>query len=141
MECELFYAEPLIELDIQDIIKTTLELSPKRIITINSVVAAATHNQMFVVRNEGERIIAVTTLVPIFLAGKEYGSVQDVSVCKKYRGRGIGKILMKKVVWYAKESGMSLLDLTTRSTDGAAVRLYEGIGFKKRDTNVYRLTF
>jgi ribosomal protein S18 acetylase RimI-like enzyme len=38
----------------------------------------------------------------------------------------------------AKEAGAKTVDLTSRPSREAANRLYQRVGFERRDTNVYR---
>lgn len=67
------------------------------------------------------------------------GTVEDVIVREKYRGRGYGAKLMKEVIEFAKKRGMAYIDLTSRPERVAANKLYQKMGWKRRETNVYRL--
>jgi len=67
-----------------------------------------------------------------------YGIVDDVVVDENHRGKGLGKMLTEAMINKAKELGMKHIDLTSRPHRIAAHKLYEKMGFAKRDTNVYR---
>lgn len=64
--------------------------------------------------------------------------VESVVVDETFRGRGIGEALSRRSVEHAQELGAKSIDLTSRPSREAANRLYQKIGFEKRETNVYR---
>ena len=55
------------------------------------------------------------------------------------RGSGIGRALTLDAVERARTEGAKSIGLTSRPTREAANRLYAGLGFELRETNVYRL--
>ena len=61
--------------------------------------------------------------------------IDDVVVDERYRARGIGEALNQ-----ARALGAKSVDLTSRPSREAAHRLYQRIGFQKRETNSYRFT-
>lgn len=66
-------------------------------------------------------------------APKTY-EVLKMAVTEKFQSRGVGKLLMNKVVDYAKSKKATALQLgTSRKLEGA-MRLYESFGFKVADT-------
>jgi len=67
--------------------------------------------------------------------------LDDLIVDPQYRGKGVGKALMSYAVDFAKEKGAAYADFTARPIREESNKLYEKLGFKKRDTNVYRLIF
>ena len=67
--------------------------------------------------------------------------IEDVVVDEALRGRGIGEALSREALKVARENGARTVDLTSRPSREAANRLYQRIGFKLRDTNVYRYSF
>jgi ribosomal protein S18 acetylase RimI-like enzyme len=64
--------------------------------------------------------------------------IEDVVVGPEHRRRGIGTALTQAALAYAKERGARTVDLTSRPSREAANRLYRGLGFTRRETNVYR---
>lgn len=86
-----------------------------------------------------KKIIAVATLYELHQMGKKSGYVEDVVVDEAYRGQGLGALLMRALIATAKKKKLSHLNLTSRSSRVAANKLYQKLGFEKRDTNVYRL--
>ena len=67
------------------------------------------------------------------------GTIEDVVVDEAYRGKGIGRNLTAMLVEAAKKKGVHHVEFTSRSERKAAIAMYESFGFKKRETNCYRL--
>ncbi len=65
--------------------------------------------------------------------------IEDVVVDERARGRGVGEALNRHALGLAAARGARTVDLTSRPTREAANRLYQRLGFAKRDTNVYRV--
>jgi ribosomal protein S18 acetylase RimI-like enzyme len=64
--------------------------------------------------------------------------IEDVVVDSAARGKGVGETLNRFALEEARRRGATTVDLTSRPTREAANRLYQRLGFVKRDTNVYR---
>jgi len=60
-----------------------------------------------------------------------------MAVTKKFQGRGIGKMLMQKIIDRAQELGGSELHLQTNARLKAANQLYQRFGFKKTKENPF----
>lgn len=65
--------------------------------------------------------------------------IEDVVVDKDYQGRGYGKLLINKLLEIAKNENIKRIDLTSKPNRESARKLYESMGFKLRDTLVFRL--
>jgi len=84
------------------------------------------------------RIIGSLIMI-IFRIGRGLkGIIEDVVVDSESRGRGLGEALTREALRIAAERGAMIVDLTSLPAREAANRLYVRIGFKRRDTNVYR---
>lgn len=92
---------------------------------------------MLVVRDHG-RIVGMATMVTFPLPTGIRGIVEDVAVDESMRGQGIARLLLQRMTRLAGERGLRTLDLTSRPSREAALRLYESVGFVRRDTNVLR---
>jgi ribosomal protein S18 acetylase RimI-like enzyme len=66
--------------------------------------------------------------------------IEDVVVDESARGRGVGEALTLRAIDMAGEENAKTVDLTSRPSREAANRLYQRLGFERRDTNVYRYT-
>lgn len=94
---------------------------------------------LLVVRDQG-RIVGMATMVTFPLPTGIRGIVEDVAVDESMRGQGIARLLLERMTRLADERGLRTLDLTSRPSREAALRLYESVGFVRRDTNVLRYT-
>lgn len=64
--------------------------------------------------------------------------IEDVIVDGSQRGKGLGEALTVAALNTAKAAGATTVDLTSRPSREAANRLYQRVGFERRETNVYR---
>jgi ribosomal protein S18 acetylase RimI-like enzyme len=88
----------------------------------------------------GGRIVGMATFVSFPLPTGLRGHVEDVVVDELMRGRGIARRLLETMTTMAGERGLRTLDLTSRPARESALRLYEAVGFHRRDTNTLRYT-
>jgi ribosomal protein S18 acetylase RimI-like enzyme len=63
--------------------------------------------------------------------------VEDVIVDENMRRRGIAEDLMLRAIDLAREAGASGVSLTSNPKREAANKLYQSMGFQKRETNAY----
>ncbi len=63
------------------------------------------------------------------LVAADEGDISNVAVKTDFRGRGIGKLLLKAMLKDARQMGIRELNLEVRVSNHAAIRLYEGLGF------------
>jgi ribosomal protein S18 acetylase RimI-like enzyme len=94
-------------------------------------------NRLLVAR-DGEAVVGTLTLVLFPIPTGLRARIEDVVVDETARGRGVGEALTREAVRLANEAGARTVDLTSRPGRGAAVRLYERIGFEERPSRVYR---
>ena len=90
------------------------------------------------VAKEGDTIFGMLSLVVFFIPTGTKAWIEDVVVDERARGKGVGKELMNHALNVAKELGAKSADLTSRPSREAANKLYQAIGFERRETNVYR---
>lgn len=92
---------------------------------------------IFAARDSG-KLIGMATLTIITKPTARFGTVEDVIVDKKYRGQGLGRKLMDKLMEKVAELGLDYIELTSRPSRIEANNLYRKMGFELRETNVYR---
>jgi ribosomal protein S18 acetylase RimI-like enzyme len=68
------------------------------------------------------------------------GYVDDVVVDPAFRGRGVAEKQLSKLIELAKQLNCVRIDLTASVSRTTAIRLYERLGFKRYETNVFRLS-
>jgi ribosomal protein S18 acetylase RimI-like enzyme len=93
---------------------------------------------LLVARTEGT-IVGTLTLVMFRVPTGLRARIEDVVVDQSARGRGVGAALTREAVRLASMAGARTLDLTSRPSREAANRLYERLGFQRRNSQVYRL--
>ena len=94
-------------------------------------------SHLFVAR-DGTEILGVLTLAVFAIPTGIRAWIEDVIVDEAARGKGVGRKLNETAIEHAFSLGAITVDLTSRPTREAANRLYQQIGFEKRETNVYR---
>jgi len=104
-------------------------------------VVGHTANTVLVARDGEGTIVGTTTLVTFPLATGIRAWIHDVVVDEAHRGRGVGSALTQAALREADALGAWTVDLTTRPWREDANRLYERMGFERRDTHVFRYRF
>ena len=94
---------------------------------------------LIIVRFEN-RIVGSLTLVTFPIPTGIRAWIEDVVVDSDARGKGVGEALNLFAIEEARKRGAVTVDLTSRPSREAANRLYQRLGFKARETNIYRLT-
>jgi ribosomal protein S18 acetylase RimI-like enzyme len=85
-----------------------------------------------------DAIIGSATLAITRTPTGRHGWIEDVVVDQAFRGQGWGKALTLACLDAARELGLREVNLTSRPKRVAANALYRSLGFKLRETNVYR---
>ena len=102
---------------------------------------SADNSHLFFAMDESDNCMGMITLgIYISPTGKK-GWIEDVVVNDEYRGRGVGKNLTEFAIQFAKQKQVDLLMLTSNPVRVAANILYIKLGFEKKETNVYKMTF
>ena len=86
----------------------------------------------------GQEIVGLLTLAMFRIPTGVRAWIEDVVVDNQARGKGVGDALNRAALAEAERRGAKTVDLTSRPSREAANRLYQRLGFKQRDTNVYR---
>ena len=94
---------------------------------------------LYVILN-GEHIVGCATLCIFHSPTVTKASIEDVVVSSAYRGQHLGKQLMEFVLEQAKAFAPIELHLTSNPMRVAANKLYQSIGFQKKETNCYQMT-
>ena len=89
----------------------------------------------------GNKLVGIATLVVVERIELSGGQLEGVVVSEEYRRRGIGKALSKMAIEKGDELGLLHIELTSRPSRKPAHKLYKGLGFKMRETAVYRLEY
>ena len=94
---------------------------------------------LLAVRQSG-RLVGMLTLVTFAIPTGIRAIIEDVVVDEQHRGQGVAQALTREALALAEIAGARTVDLTSRPSREAANRLYQKLGFQKRESNVYRYT-
>jgi GNAT superfamily N-acetyltransferase len=89
--------------------------------------------------HDGEQIVGTTTVIvyttPFWIKAR----LDEVVVDAEARGKGVGAALVKASLELARGKGVEVVELQSGVQREEANRLYPRMGFKLRETNVYRI--
>ena len=94
---------------------------------------------LMVARNEEDKIIGALTLAVYRVPTGIRAVIEDVVVDSSVREKGVGEALMKKAISVARKKRAGSISLTSNPGREAANKLYQRMGFIKRETNAYQL--
>lgn len=89
---------------------------------------------------ESEHIVGCAILCVFHSPTGTKASVEDVVVSSAYRGQHLGRQLMEYVLEQAKAYAPIELHLTSNPMRVAANKLYQSLGFQRKETNCYQLS-
>lgn len=101
----------------------------------------ADRDVVLLVARDGKRIVGTTTVIvyttPFWIKAR----LDEIVVDESARSQGVGEALVKAALDVGRERGAQVAELQSGRGPGreAAHRLYERIGFKIRDTDVFRI--
>ena len=88
---------------------------------------------------DGDQIVGTTTVIvyttPFWIKAR----LDEVVVDESARGGGVGAALMQASLDLARDKGVEVVELQSGVQRQEANRLYPRMGFKLRETNVYRI--
>ena len=67
--------------------------------------------------------------------------IEDVVVDESFRGQGLSKLLVAHAIEFTQSKQITTLMLTSNPKRVAANKLYQAMGFERKETNVYRMKF
>ena len=83
-------------------------------------------NATYVVGTRGEEVICYGGFHSVL----DEAHITNIAVKSTSRGKGIGRFLFATLLAKAKEAGAKLVTLEVKTTNTAAISLYESFGFK-----------
>lgn len=98
------------------------------------------NSHLFFLMKEGQ--IAGMLTVGIYYSptgGKAW--IEDVVVDEAFRGQGLSKQLVAHAIEFTQSKQIPSLMLTSNPKRIAANKLYQAMGFSRKETNVYRMKF
>lgn len=88
---------------------------------------------------QADEIIGMAALTVFRVPSGLKAWIEDVVVDEAQRGKGIGEALTVACIDHARNLGVSSIHLTSNPARVAANKLYQKLGFKRHETNLYHL--
>jgi ribosomal protein S18 acetylase RimI-like enzyme len=101
-------------------------------------IVASPASHLLVARDDTGTVVGSLTLVVFPIPTGIRAWVEDVVVDHDAAGKGVGTSLNRHALALAAELGAKTVDLTSRPSREVANRIYRGLGFVPRETNIYR---
>ena len=142
---EIVRLQSVTEPQVQDILALMRELDPEIAVTPAMVRRAVeAPGTCFLVLLDASRIVGCASLCVFCSPTGCKAHIEDVVLLAEYRGRQLGRRLVERLIEYARTEllpGLQAVDLylTSRPQRVAANELYQSLGFRRKETNVYKL--
>ena len=88
---------------------------------------------------ENDKIIGIASMCTYKVVSGSKGWIEDVVVDRNARGKGVGRKLLGKLLEIAKQKELSEVLLFTEDHRIPAINLYESLGFKQKESQIYTL--
>lgn len=111
---------------------TIIQLPLKEIINNNK-------QTIVVICKENDKVIGLAMIATYKVVSGYKGIVEDVVVHEDYRGKGIGKRLMTKLLEEAKKINLTDILLFTGHHRSPAIALYKSLEFTLKNSGLYTL--
>ena len=86
----------------------------------------------FIAERNGEPAgFVILTYISYGSPGTGFGYIEELFIRKRFRGLGVGKLLVKRVASWCEGEGCNVIFLTTPKTNLGAIRFYRHLGFRK----------
>ena len=95
-------------------------------------------SHLYLLEEEG-RVVGMLTLGIYVSPTGSKGWIEDVVVDNACRGRGYGRMLVAHAIEEARKAGVAQLMLTSNPLRVAANKLYQAMGFERKETNCYKM--
>ncbi len=96
---------------------------------------------LLVARNDSGEITGTATLVLFRTPVGLHARLEDLIVDESVRGQGVGQALTAEVLTRARAAGADYISFTSNPARAAANGLYLKMGFKRWETNIFRMDF
>lgn len=106
---------------------------------LESIISSS--NTILFIGEVNDKIIAMLSLAFYKIPTGDKAWIEDVVVDESVRGNGYGKQLIRHAVKFVRNKAFTSLNLTSRPARVNANRMYQKLGFIKRETNVYQIKF
>mgnify|MGYP003294680617 CR=1 FL=1 len=98
-------------------------------------------NSHLFVATEGDVFVGMLTIGTYVSPSGKKAWIEDVVVDESFRGQGLSKLLVAHAIEFTQSKQIPTLMLTSNPKRVAANKLYQAMGFERKETNVYRMKF
>ncbi len=88
---------------------------------------------------DGDRVVGMAMMALYMVISGHKGMIEDVVVDQGYRGLGLGRGLMERLLKEAKSRGLGQVLLFSGHHRKPAISLYKSLGFNLKDSGLYVL--
>lgn len=129
------------EREVEDILLLMKELDPEIVVSPKMIQRAVeSSGTFFFAAMDGKSIVGCASLCVIDSPTGKKAHIEDVVVLTSYRGQRIGRELMEFAIAFAqRELAPVDLYLTSRPHRVSANKLYQALGFRQKETNVFKM--
>jgi ribosomal protein S18 acetylase RimI-like enzyme len=85
----------------------------------------------FLVALDQDRVVGWCEVRRDILPGRAHTGLLGMGLRAPYRGRGLGRLLIKQALQAARERGFERIELMVRSPNASAIGLYAQVGFRE----------
>ncbi|MDF4202842.1 GNAT family N-acetyltransferase [Maribacter sp. SA7] len=86
---------------------------------------------------DNDKLVGIAMMAKYKVVSGHKGMIEDVVVSSDYRGQGIGRKLMEKLLEQAEASKLDDVLLFSGHHRTAAISLYKSLGFKLKESGMY----
>ena len=86
---------------------------------------------------DDDKLVGIAMMAKYKVVSGHKGMIEDVVVSSEYRGQGIGRKLMEKLLEQAEKSKLDDVLLFSGHHRTAAISLYKSLGFKLKESGMY----
>ncbi|GIK09574.1 MAG: hypothetical protein JETCAE02_09990 [Anaerolineaceae bacterium] len=115
--------------------------SPRLTRDVLTALVSSDASTLLAARDDSGQIVGALTLVVYRAPTGVRARIEDVVVDEAARGRGVAVELVRRALEIARQKGADGVALTSNPRREPANRLYQKVGFKKWETNVYFYKF
>ncbi|WP_282075319.1 GNAT family N-acetyltransferase [Maribacter aquivivus] len=86
---------------------------------------------------DDDKLVGIAMMAKYKVVSGHKGMIEDVVVSSEYRGKGIGRKLMEKLLEQVEKSKLDDVLLFSGHHRTAAISLYKSLGFKLKESGMY----
>lgn len=110
-------------------------------VLIDAALLVSDSDSICLVFEDGDELVGFGSLIIYKVPTKgEVARIEDVVISDEYQRKGLGRILVLKLIEVAKERKISKINLTSNPMRTGAQKLYESVGFVRSNTDTFSKT-